>query len=131
MADDQTIGGAATLKDAGPAPRLELKAADPCALVLFGATGDLAKRLVVPALYNLACSGALPAPFTLIGVARREHDVEAWRRTLWEALTGPLRQDRRRPDQGREGAGRAGERDLLPRRRRPVVRTRGGATGRR
>jgi glucose-6-phosphate 1-dehydrogenase len=86
MADDQTIGGAATLKDAGPAPRLEIKAADPCALVLFGATGDLAKRLVVPALYNLACSGALPAPFTLIGVARREHDVEAWRRTLLEAL---------------------------------------------
>ena len=35
-------------------PRREAKPADPCALVIFGATGDLTKRLVVPALYNLS-----------------------------------------------------------------------------
>ena len=34
-------------------PRREAKPADPCAMVIFGATGDLTKRLVVPALYNL------------------------------------------------------------------------------
>jgi glucose-6-phosphate 1-dehydrogenase len=55
-------------------------------MVLFGATGDLAKRLVVPALYNLACSGALPANFALIGVARGEDSVEHWRKTLYDAL---------------------------------------------
>ena len=66
MADDQTIGA---LSDVVQPPRHAAKPADPCALVLFGATGDLAKRLVGPALYNLACSGALPEHFALIGVA--------------------------------------------------------------
>ncbi len=55
-------------------------------MVLFGATGDLAKRLVVPALYNLACSGILPEHFALIGVARGEDDVAAWSKSLHEAL---------------------------------------------
>src|SRR5215207_7796156 len=46
------------------------------ALVIFGATGDLAHRKLLPALYNLAHEGALPERFKLIGVARREkgHD---------------------------------------------------------
>src|ERR1700761_954784 len=65
-----------------------LKPADPCAMVLFGATGDLAKRLVVPALYNLACSDALPKAFALIGVARGEDSVESWRESLHDALKG-------------------------------------------
>ena len=62
------------------------KPADPCAMVLFGATGDLAKRLVVPALYNLAVSGTLPEHFALIGVARGEDEVESWRKALHDAL---------------------------------------------
>ena len=57
-------------------------------MVLFGATGDLAKRLVVPALYNLACSGTLPDNFALIGVARGEDKVEGWRKSLYDALKG-------------------------------------------
>jgi glucose-6-phosphate 1-dehydrogenase len=44
--------------------------ADPCAMVIFGATGDLTKRLVIPALYNLARTKVLPEKFALIGVAR-------------------------------------------------------------
>jgi glucose-6-phosphate 1-dehydrogenase len=89
MADDQQpMGQAASLVDAAPTPQPAIKPADPCALVLFGATGDLAKRLVVPALYNLSVSGALPEHFALIGVARSEHDVEAWRHTLYDALKG-------------------------------------------
>ncbi len=55
-------------------------------MVLFGGTGDLAKRLVVPALYNLACSGVLPQNFALIGVARSEDSVEGWRTQLYDAL---------------------------------------------
>jgi len=46
--------------------------ADPCCLVIFGASGDLTHRLLIPALYNLAASGLLPEAFALIGVARTE-----------------------------------------------------------
>ena len=70
----------------GADPPVKAPPADPCALVLFGATGDLAKRLVAPALYNLACSGVLPEQFSLIGVARGEGDVDGWRQTLHDAL---------------------------------------------
>jgi glucose-6-phosphate 1-dehydrogenase len=50
-------------------PKHQARPADPCALVIFGATGDLTKRLVVPALYNLSRSKVLPEQFALIGVA--------------------------------------------------------------
>ena len=53
-------------------PKQQARLADPCALVIFGATGDLTKRLVVPALYNLSRSKVLPEQFALIGVARTE-----------------------------------------------------------
>jgi len=87
MADDHA-SRAASLDGVAEQPLHKAKPADPCAMVLFGATGDLAKRLVVPALYNLACSGALPDNFALIGVARREDTVEGWRRSLHDALKG-------------------------------------------
>ena len=51
---------------------LERLPAPPTALVIFGATGDLAHRKLLPALYNLAHEGALPERFKLVGVARRE-----------------------------------------------------------
>jgi glucose-6-phosphate 1-dehydrogenase len=63
---------------ASPARR-QAKPADPCAMVIFGATGDLTKRLVVPALYNLARTKMLPEQFALIGVARSEEKLEGWR----------------------------------------------------
>src|ERR1035437_9284082 len=52
--------------------RLE-RVPDPCAFVLFGATGDLAHRKVVPALYQLWRPNLLPAEFSLIAVARRPY----------------------------------------------------------
>lgn len=57
---------------AGCAERAQAPAppADPCAVVIFGATGDLAMRKLVPALYNLRGSGLLSDRFTLIGVGR-------------------------------------------------------------
>src|SRR5271165_85448 len=63
-----------------------LKPADPCAMVLFGATGDLAKRLVIPALYNLERTRILPDGFALIGVARGEDSTDGWRRSMRENL---------------------------------------------
>jgi glucose-6-phosphate 1-dehydrogenase len=82
VAEGFTGADASATTAAPPRP----KPADPCAMVLFGATGDLARRLVIPALYNLACTGLLPEHFALIGVARGEDDVESWRRTLHDAL---------------------------------------------
>src|SRR5208282_5243103 len=51
----------------------------PCLLVLFGALGDLTKRLLMPALYNLACDGLLPERFAIVGVARDELTTETFR----------------------------------------------------
>lgn len=46
--------------------------ATPGVLVILGASGDLTKRLLMPALYNLACDGLLPEEFAVVGMARRE-----------------------------------------------------------
>ena len=67
-------------------PRRRAKPADPCAMVIFGATGDLTKRLVIPALYNLARTNVLPEQFALIGVARAEATAESWRDHLYDTL---------------------------------------------
>jgi glucose-6-phosphate 1-dehydrogenase len=56
--------------------------ADPCILVIFGAAGDLTKRLLVPALANLQRAGLLPNEFAVIGVGRRQLDDETFRRDL-------------------------------------------------
>jgi glucose-6-phosphate 1-dehydrogenase len=66
------------------APPLHLT--DPCAMVIFGATGDLTKRLVMPALYNLSNSATLPENFTVIGVARGRETAESWGNGLREML---------------------------------------------
>jgi glucose-6-phosphate 1-dehydrogenase len=62
------------------------KPADPCAMVIFGAAGDLTKRLIVPALYNLACAKLLPKGFAVIGVDLAAHTTEDWRASLAEML---------------------------------------------
>jgi len=55
-------------------------------MVIFGAGGDLTKRLIVPALYNLTKSGLLPQPFALIGVDHNPSDTNGWRDGLHEFL---------------------------------------------
>jgi glucose-6-phosphate 1-dehydrogenase len=60
--------------------------ADPCCLVIFGASGDLTHRLLIPALYNLAVAGLLPDAFALIGVARSESSSTAFRADLERSL---------------------------------------------
>jgi glucose-6-phosphate 1-dehydrogenase len=60
--------------------------AEPCCLVIFGASGDLTHRLLVPALYNLAAADLLPDAFALIGVARSESSSEAFRDDLAKSL---------------------------------------------
>ncbi len=65
---------------------LERLPVGPTALVIFGATGDLAHRKLLPALYNLAHEGALPEHFELVGIARREKEDEDFRDTLRESV---------------------------------------------
>jgi glucose-6-phosphate 1-dehydrogenase len=65
------------------------------ALVIFGATGDLAHRKLLPALYNLAHEGALPERFELIGVARRDQPDEDFGAVARESIE---RFSRTRPD---------------------------------
>src|SRR5215470_8308633 len=60
--------------------------ANPCCLIIFGASGDLTHRLLVPALYNLASAGLLPAEFGLVGVARSPSSNEAFRDDLAKSL---------------------------------------------
>ncbi len=55
-----------------PRDRRLSRVPDPCALVVFGATGDLARKKLIPAVYDLANRGLLPPGFLLIGFARRD-----------------------------------------------------------
>jgi glucose-6-phosphate 1-dehydrogenase len=78
---------------ADPAPTTipvrAMRSADPpgpCAMVLFGAGGDLTHRLVFPALYNLAHSHLLPQNFCLIGADLADLTTEAWTKNLSETL---------------------------------------------
>ena len=58
----------------------------PCVMVIFGASGDLTKRLLVPALYNLACDGLLADNFALLGFARSEWTTESFREQMNEDI---------------------------------------------
>jgi glucose-6-phosphate 1-dehydrogenase len=69
---------AATTLPGHPAP--------PATLTIFGAGGDLTKRLVVPALYNLVRAGKLPDDFAIIGVDHGEQTTEGWRQSLTEMM---------------------------------------------
>jgi len=60
--------------------------APPCAMVIFGAAGDLTKRLVVPALYNLVNAKRLPQGFQLVGVDLADKTAESWRQGLTDMM---------------------------------------------
>ncbi|NQW49185.1 MAG: glucose-6-phosphate dehydrogenase [Planctomycetes bacterium] len=66
----------AAVKDGGTAG---LAAAAPGVLVILGASGDLTKRLLIPALYNLACDGLLPEDFAVVGMARHQYTTSEFR----------------------------------------------------
>ena len=59
---------------------------DGCSFVIFGVTGDLAHRLVIPALYNLAASDLLPDRFCVVGIARKGASSEGLRESLLKGL---------------------------------------------
>ena len=83
------------------------RVADPCVLVMFGITGDLARHKLLPAIYDLANRGLLSPAFSLVGVGRRDWDDEAmrayvreaveahartaWHESIWEQLAAGMR----------------------------------------
>jgi glucose-6-phosphate 1-dehydrogenase len=89
-----------------PADRRLPRVPEPCALVVFGVTGDLARKKLLPAAYDLAHRGLLPADFVLLGFARRdwgdgdfgdlakkaarEHARTDWSEEVWERLCGDI-----------------------------------------
>src|SRR5207244_10758785 len=68
----------------------------PCALVIFGASGDLTSRKLIPALYALCSQGNLPGGFTVIGAARTEMTDDQFRHAMRESIPkyarGPFRE---------------------------------------
>jgi glucose-6-phosphate 1-dehydrogenase len=64
-----------------------LPRADPCTMVIFGASGDLTGRKLLPALFHLACEGALEEGFRILGVAREAWDAEHFRARMREGAS--------------------------------------------
>src|SRR5438270_10167815 len=59
---------------------------DPCALVIFGASGDLTHKKLMPALYALAVRRLLPPRFAIVGVARTDGDDDLFRQDMETAV---------------------------------------------
>jgi glucose-6-phosphate 1-dehydrogenase len=68
-------------------------------MAIFGAGGDLTKRLIMPALYNLVRANKLPDQFAIIGIDHNGQTTQAWRKNLTETIQTFAR--------GREGKGDA------------------------
>ena len=90
-----TATGAAALSENPLVEGLERLPVHPTSLVIFGATGDLANRKLLPAIYNLAHDGALPERFELVGTSRSDMSDAEFR----DMATNAVRQfSRRTPD---------------------------------
>ena len=100
-------GGARANPLRDPADRRLPRVPEPCALVVFGVTGDLARKKLLPAIYDLANRGLLPTDFVLLGFARRDwedgdfedlaksaardHARTAWNEEVWHRLSGNIK----------------------------------------
>ncbi|PPT32657.1 glucose-6-phosphate dehydrogenase [Xanthomonas axonopodis pv. begoniae] len=71
----------------GNASMSEQATTPPCIIVVFGARGDLTKRLVMPALYNLRRSGALGDEFAIVGMDHGDISERAWRTNMGQSMT--------------------------------------------
>ena len=68
------------------ARKSSISPADPCTIVIFGASGDLARRKLVPALYGLAAQNCLARRFAIIGFARTHMTDEAFQQSAVESV---------------------------------------------
>ena len=72
------------------------KVPDPCVAIIFGASGDLTQRKLMPALFSLACEDLLPEQFAIVGVARSDMDNDSFRQKVKEGIE---RHSRLKPDE--------------------------------
>jgi glucose-6-phosphate 1-dehydrogenase len=75
-----------TVRAPYPSAEVVNPTSQPCVMLIFGASGDLTKRLLVPALYNLACDGLLSDRFALLGASMDELTTEAFRARMSEDI---------------------------------------------
>ncbi|MCU1286108.1 MAG: glucose-6-phosphate 1-dehydrogenase [Acidobacteriales bacterium] len=68
-------------------PRSPLPKAESCVLVIFGATGDLTKRKLIPAIYDLSCEGCMDDKFRILGVGRSAMSDDEFRASMRDAMT--------------------------------------------
>jgi glucose-6-phosphate 1-dehydrogenase len=91
----RVAAGANPLRD--PRDKRLQKIAGPCSLVIFGVTGDLARKKLMPAVYDLANRGLLPPGFSLVGFARRDWADQDFGQVVHEAVREnartPFRED--------------------------------------
>jgi glucose-6-phosphate 1-dehydrogenase len=73
-------------RSVGEPARGTVSPGEPCTLVLFGASGDLTKRLLMPALYNLGCDRLLPEHFAIVGISLDEMSTETFRARMSEDI---------------------------------------------
>jgi len=69
-----------------PRDRRIPRVAGPCVLVMFGVTGDLARKKLMPAIYDLANRGLLPPGFSFVGFARRDWEDEDFAQVTYQAV---------------------------------------------
>jgi glucose-6-phosphate 1-dehydrogenase len=81
---DQVSGPQNPLRD--PRDRRIPRVAGPCVLVMFGVTGDLARKKLMPAVYDLANRGLLPPGFSFVGFARRDWEDEDFAQVTYQAV---------------------------------------------
>src|SRR5450759_5738802 len=95
MSPARVASGMNPLRD--PRDKRLPRIAGPCALVLFGVTGDLATKKIMPAIYDLANRGLLPPGFSLVGFARRDWADKDFAKIVHESVRAhartPFRED--------------------------------------
>ena len=70
----------------GEEPGCSIDVPAPCSVVIFGASGDLTRRKIIPSLYRLFTSNLLPGPFFVIGAARSPMSDSDFRNSMKEAV---------------------------------------------
>src|SRR5678816_4879850 len=79
-----------TIVEASPLEKLSqepLPTGDSCTLAIFGASGDLTKRKLIPSLYNLSCAGCMNPELEVLGIGRTEMSSEDFRGKMREAAS--------------------------------------------
>src|SRR6202030_2493858 len=81
-----TLGKPSAAKSVAPAKKSSITPADPCTITIFGASGDLSRRKLIPALYSLAAQNCLARRFAIIGFARTPMTDEAFQKSAVDSV---------------------------------------------